>query len=452
MAEVRKRKCYDFKFKQAVIKHAEETNNWEAVRKYSVDESMVRRWRKIITSDSSAALTQRKQNFGGGTKPVLGDLEEDLLERIIDKRERHLHVPCKLITTWALEIAEKDGIKDFQASFGWLFRFLKRGNLSIRRRTTTDQMMPKDALSKIANSIKFCKKQRQRFKFSLSHVANMDETPIWADIPSATTVDMKGSKVVPIKTTGHKKQCITVCLAVKADGTKIKPFVVLPSLKVRPKVAAINGAIVKCSKNGWMNDELTAQWVDEVWGSFAFEQRFLVWDSFKCHVSEDIKEHLCKMKTTMRVIPAGCRKFLQPLDVSINKPFKSFFREYYNEWYHKDNFEYTKGGIIKPPSHELQVKWVVESWKKIEKDIMVKSFDSCGITCSDLDKIHCLSADQPTEEARVLLNDRNEDLECVAQATLHDSDYDDIDTVRIEDETDLTEQIIQDGFIEISAI
>ena len=201
-----------------------------------------------------------------------------------------------------------------------------------------------------------------------------------------------------------------------------------------------------------MNDELTAQWVDEVWGSFAFEQRFLVWDSFKCNISEDIKEHLRKMKITMGVIPGGCTKFLQPFDVSINKPFKSFFREYYNEWYRKGDFEYTKGGIIKPPSHKLQVKWVVESWKKIEKDLIVKSFDTCGITCSNRDKFHCLSADQPTEEARVLLNDRNEDLECVAQATLHDSDYDDVDTVRIEDETDLTEQIIQDGFIEISAI
>ena len=50
------------------------------------------------------------------------------------------------------------------------------------------------------------------------------------------------------------------------------------------------------------------------------------------------------------------------------------------------------------------------------------------------------------------MNDRNEELECVAQATLHDSDYDDVDTVRIEDETDLTEQIIQGGFREISAI
>ena len=210
---------------------------------------------------------------------MLGDLEEDLLDRIIDERERHLHVPCKLITIWALEIAAKHGIKDFQTSRGWLFRPLKRGNLSIRRRTTTGQTMSKDALSKIADFIKFCEKQQQRFKFSQSHVANMDETPIWADIPSATTVDMTGSKVVPIKTTGHEKQRITVCLAVEANGTKIKPFIVLPGLKAKPKVAAINGAVVKCSRNGWMNDELTAQWVNEVWGSFVFEQRFLVWDS-----------------------------------------------------------------------------------------------------------------------------------------------------------------------------
>ena len=39
MAEARARKCYGFKFKQAVIKHAEEKSNREAARKYSVDET-----------------------------------------------------------------------------------------------------------------------------------------------------------------------------------------------------------------------------------------------------------------------------------------------------------------------------------------------------------------------------------------------------------------------------
>ena len=66
-------------------------------------------------------------------------------------------------------------------------------------------------------------------------------------------------------------------------------------------------------------------------------------------------------------------------------------------------FEYTKGGLIKPPRYELQVKWVIESWEKIDKDIITKSFHTWGITSSNPDKIRCVSADQPIEEARVYL-------------------------------------------------
>lgn len=40
MAEVSVGKCYDFKFKVAVIKHAEENSNQEAARKCSVDETV----------------------------------------------------------------------------------------------------------------------------------------------------------------------------------------------------------------------------------------------------------------------------------------------------------------------------------------------------------------------------------------------------------------------------
>jgi len=58
----------------------------------------------------------------------------------------------------------------------------------------------------------------------------------------------------------------------------------------------------------------------------------LVWDLFKCHVSDDRKAQLKHYNTVMSVIPGVCTKYLQPLDICINKPFKSFFREFYNEW------------------------------------------------------------------------------------------------------------------------
>ena len=109
--------------------------------------------------------------------------------------------------------------------------------------------MPKDGLAKITNFVRFCEKQKKTFDFALGNITNMDEIPIWADMPTKTTVDQHGLKTVPIKSTGHEKQRMTVCLAIKADDSKMKPFVVIPGKKVTSEIVAIKGAIVKCSAN-----------------------------------------------------------------------------------------------------------------------------------------------------------------------------------------------------------
>ena len=280
----------------------------------------------------------------------------------------------------------------------------------------------------------------------------METLPIWTrhrpGMPSKTTVDQRGLKTVPIKSTGHEKQRMTVCLAIKADGSKMIPFVVIPGKKVKSKIAAIKGAVVKCSANGWMNDELTEDWVSHVWGSLGFNKRFLVWDSFKCHINEKIKKALKKMNTVMGVIPGGCTKFLQLLDVSISKPFKTIFPELYDEWYRKGEFEYTKGGVVKPPNYVLQIHWIVNAWTKIGSEIIKKSFETCGITTSDLNKFHCLKEGQPTEEARMLLDESSGNLEFTARPTL-DDDVFEIEVENIENVDDLTDKIIEECEMEI---
>ena len=183
----------------------------------------------------------------------------------------------------------------------------------------------------------------------------------------------------------------------------------------------------------------------------AFGKRFLVWDSFRCHISDEMKETARKRKTVMGVIPGGCTKFLQPLDVSINKPFKAALNGN-DEWFRKGELEYTSGGMQKPPNHVLQVQWVVEAWKQIDKEIIKKSFDTCGITTSDPDKIHCLGKGQPTEEVRVLLGESNPSIEFVPRPTLKDNFQEETDIYNIHNLDDLTDKILEQSEEEIVMI
>ena len=93
-----KQKNYDLKFKMSAIKCAEKTTNRQAARKFAVDVSMIRQ--QYLQQINS----KRKRLAGAERKPVLGDLEE-LLEKIIDEREKHYHVACKILTVWAQELA-----------------------------------------------------------------------------------------------------------------------------------------------------------------------------------------------------------------------------------------------------------------------------------------------------------------------------------------------------------
>ena len=42
-------------------------------------------------------------------------------------------------------------------------------------------------------------------KYPLKYIGNMDETPMWFDLPSNTTINQKGAKTVNIHTTSHKR-------------------------------------------------------------------------------------------------------------------------------------------------------------------------------------------------------------------------------------------------------
>jgi len=71
--------------------------------------------------------------------------------------------------------------------------------------------------------------------------------------------------------------------------------------------------------------------LEKVWfkypGDLLKKPSLLVCDQFKAHVRESTKSFVAKLKMHLAVIPGGLTSQLQPLDVSVNKPFKGFMHE-----------------------------------------------------------------------------------------------------------------------------
>ena len=189
-------------------------------------------------------------------------------------------------------------------------------------------------------------------------IGNMDKTPCWLDMPGETTVEHVGARSVPLRTTGNEKSRFTVVLAAMADGWKLKPLVVLKGVRPIAELARISGVVVAYSRNGWMNEQLTKDWVMRVSSSFSFGKRILVWDAYKCHIMDSVKS-IIKHHTNSEVIiiPAGLTKQL-PAAISWNKPFKEAYRKLYDEWMATGEKSFTLAGNMRAPSKPLVVQWV----------------------------------------------------------------------------------------------
>jgi len=238
----------------------------------------------------------------------------------------------------------------------------------------------------------------------------MDETSVWFDCMCGTTVDTVGTKTINIKTTGHEKAHCSVILAARGDGTKLAPYIVFKGniRKVR-SMSETPGAFVSSSKNGWFNNDLTKDWLLKALGGQTLEsRRLLVWDSYRCHISEEVKQYVKLLNVGMAVVPGGCTKYIQAPDVAWNKGFKDKMTEYYDQWIANDeNKEYTRGGNVKAVSIEVLTDWVRKAWESISVETIQNSFASCALTVaadgSEDFKIHCLKSGQPCHGAWEML-------------------------------------------------
>lgn len=372
---------YCAKEKRKIIIFAEIHGNRSAEREFGVSECNVRLWRKNREKLFQCAGSRRSFRY---SKPVYPEIEEVVVDYVADRRSRYLRVTRVGIREKALEIAKEKGIGNFRASDGWCTRFMERHAFSLRRRTSVCQKLPAAFEEQLISWQRFIISQRSKHMYPLAHIGNADETPVYFDMPDNATIEKVGAKEVKLLSTGYEKQRITVMLAVTADGSKLPPYLILRRKTLPKKEKFPRDVVVRVHPKGWMTSELMIDWIDMVWsrrpGGMHSPRSLLALDAFKGHLTNDVQSRLRKRNTDCAIIPGGMTSQLQPLDVSINKPFKNYLKHEYDEWLSSDGLPTTKTGKIRKAPPAVVAGWVSKAWKKVDPSIIQKSFKKCCIS------------------------------------------------------------------------
>ena len=297
------------------------------------------------------------------------------------------------VTSWeviikACKLDESLKLKNINTLQNWCYRFLKRNMLTFRSGTHIGQKLPQSYPELMRKFTKFNEILRSDNDFELNQIANMDETPLFMNITNTKTIAKIGSKEVDIKTHGQEKIHVTAILWIIADGTKLPPMLVFkgqPDGRVERRLnknwfVKDKKVFAYCQPKAWNNQTIMKKWINEVWRKYSYfivkKETMLVMDDASMHKIDIVKDKIKECNTKISMIPGGLTRYLQPLDVSINKPFKDELKKRYTKYCmdQQDN----KARV----TQEDLINWVAEVWydDKLSSEIISKSFKAAGIT------------------------------------------------------------------------
>ena len=180
-----------------------------------------------------------------------------------------VRVTGKALRLEALHLHQQYGNQSFKASKGWFNQFKKRHNLSFRRSTHIAQHSKELTDDRVDKFLRFVIKLHCSRSYDMGEIGNMDETPVWLEMPGKSTFASKGDSEVRVSSTGHEKQKLTVTLGAYADGTKMAPLVHLPGVRPPNKDDIPRGLVVYMCGSGqksWANEESIKFWLNKLWG------------------------------------------------------------------------------------------------------------------------------------------------------------------------------------------
>jgi DDE superfamily endonuclease len=220
----------------------------------------------------------------------------------------------------------------------------------------------------------------------------------------------KGSKEVPIQGADSSGRA-TAMLGTNASGThKLPPFLIFQgSAKRTGRIyqelqkrdgypADLEYAV---QKRAWMDEATMIQWIEKVWKPCTDGKggrcTYLLLDECTSHLTSKVAQAFQKCNTEIDIIPWGYTAKLQALDVGLNTPFKSYCRTSFDSWIERFGCQGA------PPHRRDASEWVKQSWARVTKKMIQKTWNKIGYTAFDIEGT-------VTMEANTTNNNNNEEL------------------------------------------
>ena len=170
-----------------------------------------------------------------------------------------------------------------------------------------------------------------------TRVFNLDETATTTVHKPPKILAERGVKQVSKCTSGERGTLVTSCLIVSAVGNTVPPAMVFPRVNFRAHMVAgaPPGTLGLASKSGWMTSELFIQVMQHFINhtkSSKDNPTLLIYDNHESHLSINVLNLAKDNGVNVLTLPPHSTNKLQPLDVGINKPFKTYYDQAVDEW------------------------------------------------------------------------------------------------------------------------
>jgi len=355
--------------KQKIGKYAVIHGNASAARKYGVGESTVRHHRKNYEKAlrSSKPIPKAKRGRPLLLGPTIDETVIKYLNAIRKKGGVVNTVVAIAVATALISKSNDESLKSLNLErTNWAKSLFKRMGFVKRCATTGKPPIP-DGAKKEAGLLF----HHQIVKFVEDHdippslILNFDQTPLKFAPVSSQTLAKQGTKHVNISGVTYRK-ALTATFGITLSNEFLPIQLIYGGKTVQslPKVNFPESFSLSVNEKHFSNTEESLKLIEEIINPYVQKERkrlernpsqmaLLIIDVFRGQMTEPVLNVLKESNICLVKVPANMTDIYQPLDLTVNRSAKAFFKKKFTHWYSEQiQNEFDKGKDI----DEIEVK------------------------------------------------------------------------------------------------